>query len=256
MIDYLNSLLPRLRQFSHSLDKKSLLVDQPWVVVNNNQNFEKLIFKSNQDLIMSLNGKVSIGKWEYLIALKSLLIDRNDDKILLNQEFIEKGIMILKYDGFTSNFFILANENIIPDLNIERYMRNVFYNKCNISTIQSTNNKMFEVVRLSIDDEVGKIGQTVLMNSKDVNDCVFQSNESKVYYYIKDGKILKKSVVVEVETTDGTKLFVESFFYSFPENIKIGKGDVVKNEHNDLIPDGSYKLGFAHYIKVKNGLIV
>jgi hypothetical protein len=66
MKQYLNNLLPRIKQFSESLDKKESFIDTPWVIVDEDLNQQKYIFKRNGELIMSLNGQVSIGKWEYL----------------------------------------------------------------------------------------------------------------------------------------------------------------------------------------------
>ena len=66
MNHYINNILPRLKEFSESLDRKEVFIDHPWVIVDDNLNQEKYIFKRNGDLIMSLNGQVTIGKWEYL----------------------------------------------------------------------------------------------------------------------------------------------------------------------------------------------
>jgi hypothetical protein len=53
---------------------------------------QKLIFKRDKELIMSKNGKVTIGKWDYFAEAKSLLIDRGFDKLLCNEAFIMKGL--------------------------------------------------------------------------------------------------------------------------------------------------------------------
>ena len=65
---------------------------------------------------MSKDGQVNMGKWDYLPEAKSLLIDRGKDTILCNEGFIDEAVMILKMDGTNNNFFVLANENIVPDL--------------------------------------------------------------------------------------------------------------------------------------------
>ena len=116
MKQYLNNLLPRIKQFSESLDKKESFIDTPWVIVDEDLNQQKYIFKRNGELIMSLNGQVSIGKWEYLSVAKSLLIDRNQDKILLNQFFVDPAVMVLSLDGRKEDYLILANEILVPDL--------------------------------------------------------------------------------------------------------------------------------------------
>ena len=93
---YLNHLVKGLKKFSKSLDKKLILLDKPWALIDSDLEIQKLIFKKNKELIMSKDGQVVIGSWDYLTEAKSLLIDRGMDKILLNEEFIDEGVMILK----------------------------------------------------------------------------------------------------------------------------------------------------------------
>ena len=129
MNKYLTNLIQRLKEFSANLDKIEFFVDVPWVIVDENLNQQKYIFKRNGDLIMSLNGQVNIGKWELLSAARSILIDRIQDKILLNQNFIDPAVMILKKDGFNDENLILANQILIPDLNVTEYLKQLYYQK-------------------------------------------------------------------------------------------------------------------------------
>ena len=57
---YLANLLSRLSEFSTTLDKKENFVDIPWVIIDENENHQKIIFKRDGELIMSMNGKVTI----------------------------------------------------------------------------------------------------------------------------------------------------------------------------------------------------
>jgi len=109
MKQYINNLIPRLVEFSSGLNKKENFIEKQWVLIDDNLNKETYIFRRNGDMIMSLNGVVSDGKWEYIAAAESLLIDRIKDKILLNQYFIDPALMILKKDGFKDDKFILLN---------------------------------------------------------------------------------------------------------------------------------------------------
>ena len=86
---YLQDLVNSLSQFSGKLDNTTLFIDKPWVLVDSNSDYHKYIFKRDGELVMSLNGQVQSGKWEYLQAGKSILIDRIKDKILLNQSFFD-----------------------------------------------------------------------------------------------------------------------------------------------------------------------
>lgn len=122
MTTYLSNLLPRVRQFSQSLDKKELLVDQPWVRIDEQGNKEQYIFERDGKLILSLNGQVQYGNWKYLPAAKSLLIDRQGGSLLLNQDFFNEGICVLKLDGFKDQPWLLINQRVVPDMDVQRYL--------------------------------------------------------------------------------------------------------------------------------------
>ena len=79
MLNFITNLLPRLRQFSQSLDQAELFVDKPWVLLDEDGQQQTYIFQRGGKLIMSLDGKVQMGTWEYIAAAQRLLIDRGAD---------------------------------------------------------------------------------------------------------------------------------------------------------------------------------
>lgn len=83
MLEYLSNLLPRLRQYSETLDKKEILIDQPWVLIDKGLNKQQYIFERSGRLLVSVNGETEIGKWEYIPAVKSLLIHMSDNHLML-----------------------------------------------------------------------------------------------------------------------------------------------------------------------------
>ncbi len=124
MYTFLNSILPKIGSFSLKLDRLQNLVDEPWVLVNSEE-FTKIIFKKDLSLIYSTNGNVFIGKWELLNKAHSILIQYNNTAKLLNDVFLDDSVLILKIDG-SSDFFILINQNKIPSLNLEDYLKNKY----------------------------------------------------------------------------------------------------------------------------------
>ncbi|MCC5943098.1 MAG: hypothetical protein JJU37_16250 [Balneolaceae bacterium] len=122
---YLKDILPRLKKHSASLDQSAFLVDKPWVVNNTDGKFEKLIFKRNGSVILSINGDVTIGKWEYLPEAQSLLIDYGNKKKLYRHQYLDEAVLALKIDGLDKNddsYYLLANENVVKDHNAKRYL--------------------------------------------------------------------------------------------------------------------------------------
>lgn len=242
---YISNLIPRLKQFSENLDKKEIFVEIPWVIVDDNLNQQKYIFKRNGDLVMSLNGQVSIGKWEYLSAARSLLIDRLQDKILLNQNFISPTVMILKKDGFKDENMILANEILLPDLNVADYLKNLYYDKNNIVVIKIETGEYLELYQYH-----GWInGNKVTIEGEPIPDGFVQLAKSKRKCVIKDSKIVKVLIKEAYDTNKG-KIVVEQ-----EESKNPSKGDFVFQSET-AAPDGKYRLGFMRHIVVENGRII
>jgi len=74
MKTFIADIIPKIQRFSDKLDNLTLLRNQHWVLIDNIETEKKVyIFRPNNELLISKNGKVEKGKWEYL-GNKSLLI--------------------------------------------------------------------------------------------------------------------------------------------------------------------------------------
>lgn len=110
MRTYLADIIPKIKRFSEKLDNLTLLTNQHWVVLDELKNSKFVyIFRSNFELLISQNGKVEKGKWEYL-GNNSLLIERKDESYLFRHGFFDANILALKVDG-KDEFAFLVNEN-------------------------------------------------------------------------------------------------------------------------------------------------
>lgn len=110
MKTYILDIIPKIQKFSKKLDKISVLTEKHWVMLDDSLN-EKLVYifreKENQ-LLISADGKVEKGTWEYL-GNNSLLIDKNNESFLFKHGFIDDYILALKIDG-KDEYAILVNE--------------------------------------------------------------------------------------------------------------------------------------------------
>ena len=110
MQTFIADIIPKLQKFSKKLDDLTLLTNQHWVVLDELENAKNVyIFRSNNELLISSNGKVEKGKWEYL-GNNSLLIDRKEDSYLFKHGFFDENVMALKIDG-KEEYAFLVNEN-------------------------------------------------------------------------------------------------------------------------------------------------
>jgi hypothetical protein len=117
----IQNLLPRLIKYSKQLDKVEAFVEKSWLYLDNNGKNHEYMFMRDLRLIMSVNGSVVIGKWE-LLPNGKLLIDRVSDKIMLENQFIDDAVMILKKSASEEDPFVLVDEKKIPDLDVLKYL--------------------------------------------------------------------------------------------------------------------------------------
>jgi hypothetical protein len=218
---YLKSIVNQLRNYSATLDKTSILIDKPWALIDEEFEMQKLIFKKDKELILSKNGQVQIGKWDYFPEAKSLLIERNSDKILCNEAFIDKGVMVLRLDGTDSRFFILANENVVPDLDANRYLKELRYQKLKIAETNLIDGKILEVQR-----EDGwhqpRIGNPVTVEAETIEDGKYQLAKQNQYFEIKKGRIFKILTETKYTNPSGQEISIQQ-----QDNWKIKYGDYV-----------------------------
>ena len=110
MKTFISDLIPKLQRFSQKLDNLTLLTNQHWVVIDDISNNKNVyIFRANNDLLISQNGKVEKAKWEYL-GNNSLLIDKKDESYLFKHGFFDENILALKVDS-KDEYAFLINEN-------------------------------------------------------------------------------------------------------------------------------------------------
>ena len=121
MKDYLLSILPRLQRYSQRLDEEANFIEKPWAFVDGDGDTVTYLFRRSHELLVSKQGEVATGRWEYLPTLRSLLIEHEGRKRLYNQGFLDKAVMILRKDG-TGELFALANSQMVPDLDVIGYL--------------------------------------------------------------------------------------------------------------------------------------
>lgn len=244
---YLQDLIGRLAKFSKKLDNTSLFIDKPWVLIDENSDYHKYIFKRNGELIMSLNGQVQIGKWEYLSSAKSILIDRVADKILLNHSFFDPAVMILKIDGSINNLFVLANETIIPDLDVRKYLQAIIYQKHNISTGKLENGKTLEIYRKNSSEVLPGMAATI--DSQIPEDGIYRSIGTGLHYEIRNGALFKIMSLYDYQTPNGQTITILQ-----EKDSPISIGDLVYIDEEPA-QSGKYKLKFLNTITVVDGKI-
>jgi len=111
---YILNSIERIKQYSKQLDAESILYNKSWEVLNEDNQKEIFIFRPNNDLLLSINGKVQKGKWE-LLPNRNLLIDINNETYLLKPQFVDNQYLSLQLSG-NDNSLILIDEDVKEQL--------------------------------------------------------------------------------------------------------------------------------------------
>ena len=107
MQTYLSDIIPRLARFSKKLDDITLLTSKHWVILNETTQIKSTyIFRNNKELIVSENGIVIHGTWDYL-GFNKILLRFNNNSFLFQHGFLENDILALQLDGRNEYAFFI-----------------------------------------------------------------------------------------------------------------------------------------------------
>jgi len=154
MKTFLSDIFPKIQRYSEKLDNLTLLTNQHWVSIDGLlSNKTVYIFRSNNELLVSTNGKVEKAKWEYL-GNKSLLIDKKTESYLFKHGFFDENILALKVDS-SEEYAVFVNENKYDgELNsIERvfdFLKRKYLEPSIKSTIENTTRQVFNPIQTKI----------------------------------------------------------------------------------------------------------
>lgn len=250
---YLNSIIPQIKSFSESLDKTTLFVDKAWAYIDEDNAVQKLIFKRNNELILSKNGKAEVGRWEYYPAAKSILIDRVTDKILCNEQYIDNGVMILKVDGTNNEFFALANENIVPDLDVYKYLVAIKKRKNYSPKIlerRLIDGRIIEIEKQYCSQIKILKNDRVLIEETPIQDGKYQLEKVDEFFEIKDGIVLKSLTERKFINPEGVEINVQMQYLG---SINYGDYVYISGKH---VENEEVNFSKRYNLIVKDGIVI
>jgi len=219
MKTFISDIIPKIQRFSQKLDNLTLLTNQHWVVIDNiNNNKNVYIFRANNDLLISQNGRVEKAKWEYL-GNNSLLIDKKDEIYLFKHGFFDENILALKVDSKDEYAFLINENNYDGDINslekvidfltrryIEPQLKTKIQDVTGIEIKNGAEKFVPQSVRIKYETDKWQIEviQKLASDSPDIGNEVFQYGKLITngkfrmgfmwYLYIENGKIVKVSL--------------------------------------------------------------
>jgi hypothetical protein len=123
MINYIQQLLPRLREFSSQLDKKELFVDKLFTLLQPNNEVHQYTFNRDGRLFLAKNGKTIEGTWELLNTGQLFIKRGKNDKITLDFDFLHPDVLIMKLGGTSDNPFIIYRQEKIENGNVLKFLQ-------------------------------------------------------------------------------------------------------------------------------------
>jgi hypothetical protein len=235
MNDIIKYFIKSLENSSVSIKTRNILLDTPWIQIDNDKVIRKIIFKKDKGLILSNNGQVAEGSWEYLSEAKALLIKNGLEKILLIEKFIDENVLIFKLDGADNQYYTFANENTIPDCNIIQYLHLLRCRKYRIRQIKLLSGLVL-LSYLNPDSE-SILNSKVEFIDKEFNTVFLHSGEylsiDKKEKYIIQSNIVINIIINSVVIRDDNSTFeIENSYYEniYPAELSQYKLDQLKNK--------------------------
>jgi hypothetical protein len=220
MINYIQQLLPRIREYNSRLDKRELFVDKLFTLLQPNNKVHQYTFNRDGRLFLAIDGVTTEGKWE-LLATGQLLINRGkNDIITLDFDFLHPDILIMKLGGTIDNPFIIYRSDIIKDGNVLNFLKKFDAN--------NKGEKIYELPNLIIYES--ELDDLILdENGKPFNGELTSPAEALRYslsvkhiYVVKNGEIK-------------AELFEVSYPYGFNDQIVVRQVDKDEININDEI---------------------
>ncbi len=153
MKTFIADIIPKIQRFSKKLDDLTLLTNNHWVSLSDILNSKTVyIFRPNNQLLVSENGLVQKGTWEYL-GNQSLLLDTNSQSYLLKQGFFDENVLALKLDSSDQFAFFVNETNFDRELNNINDVLEFLTNKY----LRNNNNSGSSKIKFTKKDKLGNV---------------------------------------------------------------------------------------------------
>lgn len=128
MTEYLNVILPEIRQWSEDLREEEFWLERGWMEMRDQDDFHEAVlhfFNQKGEYMQSVDGNVSKGKWRYIEASNKLLLERGGGNTgkseLFDLAYLDEYFFILRKHGDqtrkgNAKYFVMAYEPIAASL--------------------------------------------------------------------------------------------------------------------------------------------
>jgi hypothetical protein len=187
MLTYIKHIFTNLGSYSKKLDDITIFQNQNWINIDEIGIRKKLfIFRPENKLLVSVNGNVNRGVWEYIDST-TILVDIDNDPVLLRHAFIDDEFLLLNQDN-TENYALFIKENDkLKGLNTIEQINFYLENKYRLG-LPKEHEIYYKIINQIDEFDLAWGNYTrfeVIFNNENLIYDFYKGNDSQRFFYVK-----------------------------------------------------------------------
>lgn len=111
MNTYVLNILNKFKTFCDNMDVSAAICNKTWVVFNDSGERELYLFQQDGSVIITTNGIGFMGKWQWIPANNSLIIQQKESVLMFHPRYIDDMVLALTLDGTNLHSFLIEDKN-------------------------------------------------------------------------------------------------------------------------------------------------
>lgn len=243
MLAFLKYYFQKLKENNAEIKDITKIINKTWVQFDNTRTHKKWFFKSANRLSVSLNGTISDGTYEFVNGY--LIIRIGSEKLLFNNSYFEKDVLVLERDSTNAETFVFFNENKLNKEDFITLITNHRKKALNIKELKLMDNTIVEII--DGNSKFNIEGKKVLINNEQTELKELETEEQLIV--LNDSVITNRYFKRKYVLDKNNKVTILQKYKN------ISSGDFVSNYDNNLKND-FYKVGAIKGIKIENNKVV
>ncbi|TXF86321.1 hypothetical protein FUA23_19575 [Neolewinella aurantiaca] len=250
-------ILQRINNLRNSVEVVSKFANTLWVVVADDEETMKLVFKQDGKLMISRKGTVSEGHYEPLLVANSIVITINGESRLYNHVYTDEGLMFLQLDDGESSPFVMINNNLLKGRSPKEYLQEAYVEPQKAKELKATlaltyftsawkGTNRVKIYRSQTSNRYFAYhNEEILKQGK----YTFENNPTSILVIKELGEIEMFYTIQHYKQKDGSELVI----HSKPVDGIINGCKAFVNDAP--APDGRYRLSWLKSVNVKSGVV-
>ncbi len=247
MLKYVKYLFKQLKYYNRMLADIALIQSKWWAMFAEGDTIKKWMFQPDGRLLISTDGNISYGSWEYVNSTQQLIVGFDGNKILLNQNFLYKNVLLLTKDSLEASYLVFYDEKNFSKHDFVQYLKEQKRKELNIKEILLIDDKTVQIIRNTNQYEDLLVGNKVSFDDKLLNDEFIETKNSKILE-LSNGAI-ENIYYKRTYKWNGNEIQIKQ---QYPK--KINANDTIFNS-NKTIGDGLLRLSYTLGVFFENSTI-